>query len=508
VSAGNITFGAANTGSITLSGGAITYGANPVFTINGTGTLAHGPTVGGAGTSLTKSGTGTLGLSANSNYAGAVIVNGGALVINNMPNFGSSSGLGQKASNLASNLVLDGGTLRVQVNSATSDRLFTVGSGGATFEAINFGGNSGQILLAGSTAVAYTGVGNRTITVGGTSDDTGGSFIARNIGDVGGGNGQVALAKTGSHSWTLNGTNTYSGGTTVTAGSLTMGIASALGSTSGQLTVNGGTLNLAGNNLAVGNLTGAGGTISGTSGSRTLTIGTGDFGGGNFQGTIADGSGGTTALTKNGTGTITLSGANSYTGATSINAGTLLVNGSTSAASSVSVGLSGTLGGNGTINGATTVNGALRPGNSPGVLAFTSALTLNGTTVLEINGTATRGIDFDGVNTGAGLLTYGGALTFDLGTTLSGNQTFDLFSIGGGNQTGNFTSVALSGNYTGSLTRNGSVWALTDGGGNNWSFSQSTGDLTFIAVPEPAAMALVGTGVAMLVVRLNRRRKA
>jgi autotransporter-associated beta strand protein len=224
-----------------------------------------------------------------------------------------------------------------------------------------------------------------------------------------------------------------------------------------------------------------------------------------YSGNIANGA---MNLTKNGTGTQILSGALSYTGATTVNAGTLVIDGSTSASSAVTIGLSGALGGNGTIGGAVTVDGLLSPGTSPGIMSFSSGLTLNGTALFEIDGVTTRGTDYDGVNTGAGLLTYGGGLTFDIGTTLSGNHSFDLFQIGGGGQTGNFTSVNVTGNYTGTLFDIGSgVWQGADGGGNTWSFSQATGDLQFVAVPEPATLMLLGAGVATAGLSLVRRRK-
>ena len=60
--------------------------------------------------------------------------------------------------------------------------------------------------------------------------------------------------KTGGGTLTLNGANSYSGGTTVAGGVLQLGNATALGSTSGGLTVNAGTLDLAGNNPTVGAL--------------------------------------------------------------------------------------------------------------------------------------------------------------------------------------------------------------------------------------------------------------
>jgi fibronectin-binding autotransporter adhesin len=156
----------------------------------------------------------------------------------------------------------------------------------------------------------------------------------------------------------LNSANDYTGGTTVSAGTLQLGNATALGSTSASLTINASaTLNMNNQSPTVGNLTGTGGVInSGNSGGRTLTIGQGDTGGGNFQGIYTLGTGGSANLTKVGTGTITLSGANTYNGNTAINGGTLLINGDqTAAAGNVTVAAAATLGGTGTIGGNTTI---------------------------------------------------------------------------------------------------------------------------------------------------------
>jgi len=523
--AGNITVGAVS-GTVTLAGGTITYGASPVFTINGNVTLAHGSPVAGAATSLTKTGSGILSLSANNSYGGAVNINGGAITVNSLTDFNVASGLGLKASNLSSNLVIDGGTLRVQVSAGTSDRLFTVGAGGATLEAMLTGVNSGQILLTGATAVAYTGVGNRTLTIGGTSDDAGGSSIARVIGDVGGGNGTVALAKTGVQDWTVSGTNTYTGGTTVSgAGTLTMGSLSALGSTSGQLTVNAGTLNMAANNLTVGNLTGTGGTISGTSGARTLTIGQGNGTGGNFQGVIANGSGGTTALTKTGNGTITLSGANTYTGATAVNAGTLLANNSSGSATgtgSVIVN-GGTFGGTGAVSGAVTVNSGafLAPGASIASLA-------SGTVTLNNLSTFTYEVDSSvALATGADLQIVNGNLSIANGgsdvvtltlsdlagvpTAFADGTTFSLFNYNGTWNSGLFnvgaSEIANGDTFTAGLN----TWQLnydeTVAGSNFSGEHVYVNFVNIVAVPEPATLALLGAGVAIAGLTVLRRRR-
>ena len=155
--------------------------------------------------------------------------------------------------------------------------------------------------------------GTATLTSGGLNTNTAFSGV------IADGSGTVRLTKIGSGTLTLSGSSTYSGATTINGGTISAPSDAAFGTapglpTAGQLTINGGTLLVSANfsldpNRGIA-LLGGGGTFSINS-SRTLT-----YGG------IVDGSG---TLTKIGTGTLVLAGANTYTGATTIAAGTLSI---------------------------------------------------------------------------------------------------------------------------------------------------------------------------------------
>ena len=119
--------------------------------------------------------------------------------------------------------------------------------------------------------------------------------------------------------------NSYSGPTTISAGTLQVGSNTALGNSSAVSVSTGAVLDLDGYSPTIGSLTGSGTvTNSAASGTSTLTLTPAAGSTATFSGIIQNGSG-TVALTLNGDGTEVLAGANTYTGATTITAGTLQI---------------------------------------------------------------------------------------------------------------------------------------------------------------------------------------
>lgn len=237
--------------------------------------------------------------------------------------------------------------------------------------------------------------------------------------------------------------SSYTGATTVGGTSRVRADVNGGIPTGSALTVNGSLLFQA--SSTIGSLAGGGNVFM--NGANTLTAG-GDTTTTTFSG-VYQNSGGSAALTKVGAGTLTLSGANTYTGATTVNAGTLAVNGSI--ASPVTVNSGGTLGGTGTISTAVTVNsgGALAPGLSTGIINTGNlTLTAASSVAIEINGT-TVGTQYDQVNV-TGTVNLGGAtLSVTLGFVPAGGSVFTIVNNDGADAvTGTFAGLAEGATFT------------------------------------------------------------
>ncbi|MGA2065182.1 MAG: alkaline phosphatase family protein [Thermoguttaceae bacterium] len=129
--------------------------------------------------------------------------------------------------------------------------------------------------------------------------------------------GFASLVLNGSGTVTLSNTNSYTGGTTINAGTLQLGAAAALPA-AGTVTINGGTLGLQSYTPSVAGFTLTGGTLTGTG---TLTSATQLV---LQSGTVAASLGGSSGALKNTAGTVTLSAGNSYSGGTTVASGTLV----------------------------------------------------------------------------------------------------------------------------------------------------------------------------------------
>jgi autotransporter-associated beta strand protein len=410
---------------------------------------------------VTQLGTGTLTLSGANTYTGTTSVKAGVLAVSSLANGGTTSGIGASP-NAAANLILDGGLLQYTGGAQSTDRLFTIGALGSGIDA----SGTGALTFTSSGSLAITGTNtSATVTLTGTS--TANNTLTPVIANSG--SGTTSVAKSGAGTWVLAGANTYTGATTINAGTLVISADNNLGSapasaTNNNLTFNGGTLETTASftlNAYRGlMLNGAGGTII-TDPGTTLTL-PGPITGGN--------------LTKGGTGTLTLSGASNYA-ATLINAGTLAL-GSTGSLSSA---------GDVTVNAGATFS----VGNNQ------TTRVISGTGTVQIADGQTLTVNLPNSGTGSSG-TFAGALT--------GNSTATFAEAGPGNLTLSGSSPSFAGAIvvsSGNLTvSNANALGSTAGG----TTVASTGTLKLNNVSvgaEPITLngngasnggALVGTG--------------
>ncbi|MEY4244058.1 MAG: hypothetical protein RLZZ245_1643, partial [Verrucomicrobiota bacterium] len=240
----------------------------------------------------------------------------------------------------------------------------------------------------------------------------------------------------------LSGANSHTGGTILDAGLLQLGHPSGLGASTARLTVNGGTLDLHALNPSVGALSGSGGVITNLANGSSALISNSSVNS-IFGGVLQDGgTGQTLAFAKNGTGKLTLSGANTHTGGTSVLGGSLIVNGSLNSAVTVSNGAS--LGGTGTINAPLTIHSGstLSPGPANGIgrLQVSGALTLQADAILRIDldkSSATH----DVLAVTGSFARAGSLVVTQLAGTLAAGDRFAI--IESANPTGAFAKITL-----------------------------------------------------------------
>ena len=300
----------------------------------------------------------------------------------------------------------------------------------------------------GATAVAEINQAGQVIDVVITNPGSGYTSTPTFAFSGGGGSGAAAngtfntaaggLTKIGSNTLTLSGVNTYTGATTISAGTLQAGVASvanvsgAFGNNSAVTlsNVSGALLNITGFDTQIGSLTGGGATGGNVVlGASTLTVGGDNTSPAAYAGVIS-GTGG--SVNKIGSGTQILTGVNTYTGSTTITGGTLqLGNGG------ISGSLSGTTGI--TNNGMLVVNR-----NNP----FLGSVDLHGAGITGTGGFA---------QIGSGTTTLDVANSFTGGTVISNGQVSASVSGSLGSGTSGTASIAIANTATLLLTGAGNL---------------------------------------------------
>jgi len=517
-----------------------TGGGTGVLTLNGSSTFTDGG-VGNAFNVGYQNGNGTVNINTGTTFttgaeirvaasntsgtfsgSGTINVNGGTL---NMAALTLARNNNDVASTLNATVNVTAGTVNVKTGQSlvgwrgtsssgainisggsfnqgtTSTANMTLGSFAGASAAVNVSG-AGTLTFQNNSNLRFSDQANanaaRTLTI---SDGANVTFYS-NAGTTVGGTGVIDLMVTSNPTGTsaihLNG------------GTLTANQIKATSATGTRvINFNGGTLKsgasgLASTFLASGVATTAnvrnGGAIIHTNG-NDVTIG---------QSLVHSTIGGDNAtdggLTKQGTGTLTLGNANTYTGKTTVSEGTLALGSGGSIANSSEIALNGgnfnvsavvgfstgtsqmLTGNGGSVTGDIIVNGTLAIGNSPGTMTFNDDLTIGSSAVslFEFTNIGFSTGTYDLAQGGAGLqtVTFGGTLNLLFsGGTYATNSSVKIFDFEG--YSGDFTTVNFSGLGEGQFAE----------------FDSSTGFVTVI--PEPGVALLGGVGMLMM---LHRRR--
>ena len=453
----------------------------------------------------------------------------------------------------------------IQMNSGTGTvNLGASGSGSQGIEITagqNWNNNSTSLLTVNRVSVDdLASSGTYTLTINGSG--SGGTTFPQSMGDVNNtSNATIILAlaiNTTGGNTTLAGANVYSGGTTLTAGTLQLGVnsAGAVGAVTssaigtGTLALNGGQIssNTAGNNRSILNAITIGGNVilGDASNNGTLTFSAGaDIGSSTRTFTTASAAtfsgniNGTGGITKAGAAALTLSGNSTYSGGTTLSAGTLILGldtfGAVGAVTNGSVG-NGTLTLNGgtissgssrTILNALTIGGDVTFGDATNTsqMTFSAPADLNGgnRTLTTATGVTTilNGIVTNGgiIKNGAGALklgavstTYVGGFILNAGTIQiaassvfgTGTLTLNAGTIASSTATSKIITNAVTfggdvilgsvGTFTGNMTFSGA----TDLGGATRTLTTGSGFVQFSNVLSNGGINKDGTSPLIL----------
>lgn len=494
--------------------------------------------------SIVKSGAGILTLSSANSFTGGTTLSAGGITLGNAQALGTGTvtmtagtlNIGSYA--LANTIVQSGGTITgtgsiagltatagvVSAKLVGAGDITKTGSGVLEFQAANGSAEAytGNVSLSAGT-IKFTGTGS----LGAVSSSV--AAYAGNIANAGilefagtatqslNGvlSGTGALTVSGAGQVLLYGNNTYSGGTTVSAGTATAYTATSFGS--GTVTLSGsGVVDLGGQAVA-NSVVVNGGTLQG--GTLNVTKVTGS------SGTISANLNGTGSFTKSGSGTLIFGGTNSYTGGTTVNGGTLLVHGTVG---SVTVASGGTLGGYGYVgNTSVASGGTIAAGASVGLLnvanltlASGSAMTWQLNDATKIAGVGydlivASTLDLSGLSAAnratLNLMTLANASDNVSGTPLVFNkavtQSFTLINYSSLNLgTNTNVSSLFNINVNGFVAQDGSTLNASDFAVINDVANNSLKITYYSPVPEPSTYGLALGFLSLAAVAVRRRR--
>ena len=340
--ANNVGGSAAFTENATAAGADI--GNSGALTFAGRSALADGTIINNAG--------GAVRFSSSASAAGGEIANAGTLDFTDDATAGTAIILTQTGGRTVFSANASGGLAEMRLDDGAVVDISGLSNGGTSFGSLL---GTGQVLL-----------GANRLTVGGNGLDTAVGGLAD--GGVAGGSGG-SLEKVGPGTLRLQGANSYTGATIVSAGVLQAANANAFAPLSAVTVAPGALFDIAGFDQTIGSLAG-GGTVD--LAANTLNLGGND--------TSTDFSGrfiGAGGIDKAGAGTFRLSGDSAIFGPSRVSAGILQVDGAL-ALSPLTVGPGASLAGTGTA-GPTLVQaaGAVSPGPGIGTLAIAGDLALS-----------------------------------------------------------------------------------------------------------------------------------